>query len=295
MLISSIEGNYQHLDGGSMFGNAPKPLWEKWFPADNLNRINLACRALLIETADSKILLETGVGDFLEPKLAERYGIAPIGEHSLLENLKKLGVDPQEIDVVILSHLHFDHAGGLLPSYSISRSKEEHGGELLFPKAKYIVGEEAFKRAVNPHLRDRASFIEGLQEKLFKSQRLSFIDKSGLYSQNLLDGRISFHFTQGHTVGQMHTLLRGEKQSLFFCGDLIPGIPWVHAPITMGYDRAAETMVDEKMIFLEHAVKEEWILFYTHDPIYAVSKCAKDDKGKFIATQMQEQLLRYRL
>src|SRR4051812_44570609 len=109
--ISSVEGNRQLLDGGAMFGNAPRLVWERWIKPDDRGRIPLACRAMLIELDNKKILCETGIGAFFEPKLAERFGVETPSKHMLLENLKKLNVNPEDIDEVILSHLHFDHAG----------------------------------------------------------------------------------------------------------------------------------------------------------------------------------------
>ncbi|MEM7646978.1 MAG: MBL fold metallo-hydrolase, partial [Pseudomonadota bacterium] len=111
MKLSSVEGNRQWLDGGSMFGNAPRAVWEKWTEVDSLGRIPLACRCLLIETDNQKILCEAGIGAFFEPKLAERFGVQNPDRHLLLENLESLGHSPESIDYVILSHLHFDHAG----------------------------------------------------------------------------------------------------------------------------------------------------------------------------------------
>src|SRR5215208_6007317 len=116
MHLYSIEGNTIKLDGGAMFGNVPKALWNQWIPADENNRIPLACRALLIQEDQKTILLETGIGSFFNPTLRERYGVQE-SEHVLLNSLKKFGIEDTDIDFVILSHLHFDHAGGLLTAY----------------------------------------------------------------------------------------------------------------------------------------------------------------------------------
>src|SRR5687767_7281319 len=113
MRILSIEGNTQRLDGGAMFGNCPRPVWEKWAPPDDRHRITLACRALLVDEGKRKVLCEAGIGAFLEPKLRERFGVQE-DRHVLLESLAAKGIAPEDIDVIVLSHLHFDHAGGLL-------------------------------------------------------------------------------------------------------------------------------------------------------------------------------------
>ena len=103
--ISSVLGNSQWLDGGSMFGNVPRAVWERWLQPDDLGRIQLSCRAFLVEDGDTKILLETGIGAFFEPKLQQRYGGVE-SSHVLLESLERLGVDHTQIDYVVLSHLH---------------------------------------------------------------------------------------------------------------------------------------------------------------------------------------------
>ena len=153
MQLFSIEGNVQWLDGGAMYGNAPRPVWEKWSPPDARNRIELACRALLIREGDTWVMLEAGIGAFFEPKLRDRFGVVQ-NEHVLLKSLAAAGLSHEDIDVVVLSHLHFDHAGGLLSSY-------EDGKKLLFPKATYVIGKTAWERALHPHPRDRASFRGG--------------------------------------------------------------------------------------------------------------------------------------
>ena len=130
MKLWSILGNSQKLDGGAMFGNAPKALWERWASVDDENRIDLACRALLASPLNGKtVLFETGIGAFFEPKLRERYGVQE-PQHVLLESLRAAGFEHEDIDVVVLSHLHFDHAGGLLAAW-----EEGASARLLFPNA----------------------------------------------------------------------------------------------------------------------------------------------------------------
>src|SRR5574337_1527168 len=131
MKLWSIEGNTQRLDGGAMFGNAPKAMWSKWIEADAENRIPLACRALLAQDLGGKnVLFETGIGAFFEPRLRERYGVVE-DRHVLLDSLKAAGLGQEDIDVVVLSHLHFDHVGGLLAAW-----EEGASPRLLFPKAQ---------------------------------------------------------------------------------------------------------------------------------------------------------------
>jgi glyoxylase-like metal-dependent hydrolase (beta-lactamase superfamily II) len=287
--ISSVCGNSQWLDGGSMFGNVPRPVWEKWLTPDEAGRIKLMCRAMLVEVGKKKILCETGIGAFFDPKMAQRFGISE-SRHVLLDSLLALGIDHTEIDAVVLSHLHFDHAGGLLPTFEeISKGNDN----LLFPNADYYVGSVAWERACNPHPRDRASFIAGMTEKLKKSGRLKIVNPKA--ADGFFEGALSFRFTDGHTPGQMHTVVKGEHKTIIFAGDLIPGTSWVHLPVTMGYDRYPELVIDEKNCLYHDFIDEDVMLFYTHDPVYATSGIVKDGSGKFSPVNMLAELKHFRL
>ena len=283
MKLWSILGNSQKLDGGAMFGNAPRAMWAKWSPPDEQNRIALACRALLASPLNGKtVLFETGIGAFFEPKLRERYGVVE-ERHVLLESLRAAGFEHEDIDVVVLSHLHFDHAGGLLAPW-----REGHPPQLLFPNATYVVSAACWERARDPHPRDRASFIPELPGLLERSGRLEIVD--GLHSK-ALGHAVRFHYSDGHTPGLMLAEIIGPEYvggephgGVVFCADLIPGRPWVHVPITMGYDRNAELLIDEKREFLEDKLARNVHLFFTHDPDCALAQVTRDDKGRFGTT-----------
>jgi len=288
MKLWSIRGNSQRLDGGAMFGNAPRAVWEKWAAPDELNRIELACRALLASPLEGRtVLFETGIGAFFEPRLRERYGVQE-SQHVLIESLREAGFEHEDIDVVVLSHLHFDHAGGLLAPWSEGRPPE-----LLFPNATFVVGAEHWQRAVQPHPRDRASFIPELPGLLQATGRLEVVD--GEYSKAL--GRsVRFSFSDGHTPGLMLAEIVGQASDglpqggVVFCADLIPGRSWVHVPITMGYDRNAELLIDEKRQFLEDKLARNVQLFFTHDPDVALATLSRDEKGRFVTRQEQLEL-----
>lgn len=280
--LFSVNGNSQCLDGGAMFGNVPKVLWSQWTPPDAHNRIFLACRALLIQEEHKNILLETGIGAFFEPTLRKRYGVEEL-EHVLLNSLGKLDLTEKDIDIVILSHLHFDHAGGLLSAWQANERLK-----LLFPKARYLVGKKAWERACHPHVRDRASFIPKLNQLLEQSGRLTIVEGE---SSKLLGDSYRFLFTDGHTPGLMHTVFAPhEGDSIIFASDLIPGTSWVHLAVSMGYDRAPELLIDEKKEMLELAIKQRAYLFYTHDPKVAMSRVIQDEKGKFVPVEKIEQV-----
>ncbi|WP_117310121.1 MBL fold metallo-hydrolase [Stenotrophomonas sp. G4] len=289
MKLWSIRGNTQRLDGGAMFGNAPRALWEKWAAPDELNRIELACRALLASPLEGRtVLFETGIGAFFEPRMRERYGVQE-SQHVLIDSLREAGFEHEDIDVVVLSHLHFDHAGGLLAAWHEGREPE-----LLFPNATYVVGAQHWQRALQPHPRDRASFIPELPGLLQASGRLEVVD--GEYSK-VLGHSVRFSYSDGHTPGLMLAEIVGQARAgeqahggVVFCADLIPGRSWVHVPITMGYDRNAELLIDEKRQFLEDKLARNVHLFFTHDPQVALAQVGRDEKGRFVTLHEQDEL-----
>jgi glyoxylase-like metal-dependent hydrolase (beta-lactamase superfamily II) len=241
---------------------------------DDQHRIDLACRAMWIRDGERNVLCETGIGAFFPPDLRERYGVVE-SEHVLLKSLGAFGLSHEDIDVVVLSHLHFDHAGGLLAAWSA----EAPDPPLLFPNATFVIGRRAWERASKPHARDRASFVPGLVEKLTATGRVELVD--GDRSKTLGEGW-RFHTSDGHTPGLMLAEVELSGGPVVFAADLIPGRPWVHLPITMGYDRFPEKLIDEKEALLTDLVARGGRLFFTHDPEVALARVARDPKGRFV-------------
>ena len=271
--LTTLCGNSQKLDGGAMFGNAPRALWERWMPADDLHRIDLGCRALLVREDGRNVLVETGIGAFFSPELRERYGVQE-NRHVLLDNLAAHGLSDADIHVVVLTHLHFDHAGGLLAAWA-----EGQPPRLLFPNARFVTGRRQWQRARAPHARDRASYIPELLDLLETSGRLELLD-DGQTSPSLgADWR--FHVSDGHTPGQILPEIAMPGGPVLFAGDLIPGAPWVHLPITMGYDRFPEGLIEEKTALLDDLLARHGRLVFTHDPKVAMGRVSRDAKGKY--------------
>ena len=261
-----------------MFGHVPKAVWSRWLTPDDKNRIPLACRALLIQEEGRNILLETGIGAFFSPELRARYGVVE-EEHVLLASLKQVGLTHEDIDIVIVSHLHFDHAGGLLAPW-----QENTAPSLLFPRARFVIGREAWQRACTPHVRDRASFIPELKALLEASGRLEIVDGATFA---LLGDDYHFFYSDGHTPGLMHTIVSiADKPPIIFASDLIPGSHWVHLPVTMGYDRAPELLIDEKRALLDYAFEKNAFIFYTHDPYVVMSQVTRESEQKYVPYKM---------
>lgn len=266
-----------------MFGNAPRALWSRWLTPDERHRVPLACRTLLVREPHRNILLETGIGASFPPKLRDRYGVNE-SHHVLLDGLEAQGLTHEDIDIVILSHLHFDHAGGLLSAFD-----DANEPTLLFPNAQFVVSDLGWERAQQPHARDRASFLPNLNRQLAACGRLVLVDTTtpDRIGCDVLGDAWSFHVSNGHTPG----LLLAERETsggpIVFAGDLIPGTAWVHVPITMGYDRFPELLIDEKHALLEDLHARGGRLFYTHDPDVAMSGVGRDERGRFHAIDPQ--------
>lgn len=250
------------LDGGAMFGTVPKVLWEKSNPSDDKNRIPMEARALLLKSPTRKILIDSGNGtDFvakygekLGNKFSEMYGLDPSGP-SLLKSLAKHGLKPEDITDVVLTHLHFDHAGG---------ATTEKNGELVptFPKAQYYVQEANLQTARQPNLRERASYYSANFEPLLKAHSLKLLNGD---QENLLPG-ISLIVSNGHTQGQQMVKITDGKTTLLYCGDVVPTSSHVRLAWVMGYDLQPLTLIEEKKKILSQATTGNWYLYFEHDP-----------------------------
>ena len=239
------------LDGGAMFGVIPKPMWEKKIPADASNRITLAMNCLLVRAGGKTILVETGAGDKWDAKRRDIFALD--GPH-LTKRLLDYGVYPQDIDIVINTHLHFDHCGG-------NTRVEKDKVISAFPHARYVVQRGEFEHAKNPTERDRASYM---------SENFAAVESAGKWPL-LVDDRaiapgVELIRVPGHTANMQCVKLTGGDQTAFFFADLVPTTAHLALPWIMGYDLYPLTTLENKKKWIPEAIREGWIALFAHDP-----------------------------
>ncbi len=238
------------LDGGAMFGVIPRTLWEKKISPDARNRITLAMNCLLIHTAGKRILVETGAGDKWDPKLRDIYDIE---QSRLLDSLRKYGLRPEDIDVVVNTHLHFDHCGG--------NTIEEKGKILpVFPNARYVVQRGEFEHAKHPNERDRASYFDENYVPLESAGMLSLLE-----GDHAVVPGVELIVVPGHTAHMQCVKLTGGGKTAFFFADLIPTTAHLPLPWIMGYDLYPMTTLENKKRWVPQVIREGWLALFGHD------------------------------
>ncbi len=262
--IYSLKSGIFRLDGGAMFGVVPKVIWNKLNPADELNRINLSTRSLLLVSDKKKIIVDTGIGNKFDEKFKNIYAIENL---SLEDLLNSKGIEPDSITDVIITHLHFDHTGG---STKIINDKIVP----TFRNAKYFVQRKQFEWALNPSEKDRASFIKDDFLPLQEFNQL--VLKDGNFK---FDDEIEIITTNGHTPYQQHLKISDGENILFYCGDLIPTTAHIPIPYVMSYDLFPVTTIEEKKKILLQAFEEKWLLFFEHDPEISAVNLKESKKG----------------
>ena len=263
--IKIIETGLFKLDGGAMMGSVPKILWNKTNPSDELNRIVLSMRCLLLDNGNDVVLIETGIGNKNNQKFIDMFCIAQ-SSFPLKDGLKKHGYDLEDITHVILTHLHFDHAGG---------ATYFDGIDIIptFPNAEYIISETNWDSGINPNPKDRASYLIENFEPIEARDQLRLV-KDNEQIMDTIEG-LAFY---GHTTGQQLIKITVDNDSLIFCSDLIPLKSHLKIPWIMGYDLNAMKTLEEKTLFLEEASRKKWLLFFYHDPNTVAVRIEKDKK-----------------
>lgn len=264
--IAPVETGRLRLDGGAMFGVVPRNLWEKTNPADEQNRIDMRMRTLLIRDAERTILVDAGVGHKESDKFNSIFAI-DFSDHTLEGGLRALGVAPEDVTDVIVTHLHFDHVGGAV----IHRDDELR---LRFPNADHYVQRRQWDWANAPSDRDRASYLP-----------YNFVPIDDAGKLRLLDGEeelfpdLHLHVVDGHTFGQQLIRLTDGDQSVVYAADLIPMSSHVPAPWIMGYDLQPLNTLAEKEELLSRAVTKRDILVFEHDAFSEASLVGVGKKG----------------
>lgn len=256
--VHTIESGRVWLDGGAMFGSVPKPLWSRTNPSDARNRIELAMRCLLLEGEGRLILVDDGAGEKLSPKLADIYGIDHT--HTIESSLAALGHTVEDVTDVVLTHLHFDHAGG----------STRRDGERLsprFPKARYYVQRKNLENARSANPREKASYMPENFEPLAEAGVLEAWE-----GPHTPWPGVEMITADGHTRGQQLVRVSGPEGALYFVADLIPTAAHVRIPFVMGYDMAAiETMAEKRALLARATAEGAWICL-EHDPDVALAR-----------------------
>lgn len=270
--VCTLESGRFGLDGGAMFGIVPKPLWNRRAPADDRNRIDLATRLLLLRGHDRVILVDTGMGDKYSDKERDIYKIDQ--QHSSLDrSLDSHGLTADDVTDVILTHLHFDHAGG-------ATRRGDGGNDLVpaFGKARYHVQRQNFEWGRKPSDRDRGSYLSENFDPLYDAGCLELLDGPG----TIFPG-IDLELVHGHTFGQQLVRVHDDDQCLLFCGDLLPTAAHLPVPYVMGYDLQPLETVKEKHALYERAVAGNWLLVLEHDPNGAAIRVRQGERGIEVA------------
>ncbi|MBE7446681.1 MAG: MBL fold metallo-hydrolase [Planctomycetia bacterium] len=257
-----------YLDGGAVFGVVPRVMWEKIYPPDDRNRIQIALHCPLIVTKKYNILVDTGLGTKHSEKFCHIYGIEK--KSNLLKSLYRFGYEPQDIDLVINTHLHFDHAGGNTTLNEKSEIVQ------TFPKARYFVQKGEMEAATNSNERTRASYRTEDFLPLDNSQSLILVNEDIVE----VDKGISLIKIGGHTRHHQCVKIESEGHVAFFLGDLVPTVAHVHYPYISGYDLFPLETLENKKKVLRQAFEEHWLLIFQHDPKVRMGYLKKVD-GRF--------------
>lgn len=252
--VSSLLTGFFRLDGGAMFGSVPKVLWERTNPADQKNRIDLALRCMLIRGEGRTILVDVGIGGKFSEKESSIYAVDH-GRHSLAGALAARGVGPDDVTDVILTHLHFDHAGG------VSTRDADGNLHLTFPNARHWLQQANLDTAIHPNEREKASYLRENWAPVKEAPRLELLDGPA----EIYPG-IRLLLSEGHTTGLQMPRIEGDGRWIQYTADMIPTASHVRVPYVMGYDLCPRTLMEEKRTLLAEAARDGGYLFFEHDP-----------------------------
>ena len=260
---------YFRLDGGAMFGVVPKPLWERRAPADGRNRIHLATRPLLVRAGSTRLLVDAGIGNKMDAKSVDIYAIDR--RRNVSQTLAEAGLHVDDINVVLASHLHFDHFGGA--------TLRDERGEIrpAFPNARYVVRGGEWQDATHPHERNRASYLQD-----------DFVPLKGAGVLDLFDGDreivpgVRVHWTGGHARSHQVIYLESGGRTAVFTADMIPTTAHIDEPWIMGYDLYPMDTLAFKRAFIREAIDREHLILFEHDPRIAAGYIREKQGKKFV-------------
>lgn len=259
-------GNFK-LDGGAMFGVVPKTMWQKLNAPDEKNLCSWAMRCLLIEDGDKLILIDNGMGNKQDEKFFGHYYLH--GDHTLEKSLEEKGFSEDDITDVFLTHLHFDHCGG---------SIIKENGKLVpaFKNATYWSNAKHWKWATEPNDREKASFLKENILPIQESGKLKLIETEE--GKEFIPG-FNIRFVHGHTESMMLPQIQYKGKTIVYMADLLPSVAHIPIPYVMAYDTRPLKTLDEKKSFLEEAEKNNYILFFEHDPEIECCSLQMTEKG----------------
>jgi glyoxylase-like metal-dependent hydrolase (beta-lactamase superfamily II) len=263
--LTMVNGGDFRLDGGAMHGVVPKTLWSRLTSCDEHNRCTYATNCLLVDIGGKRVLVETGNGDKFPARDKEVYGIDH--DRSIVDALRELGVEPASIDVVVMTHLHFDHSGG-------ATRRDGDAVVPVFPRARHVVQARELDAALHPHERNRASYLAENIEPLRAAGLLETVDGE----VELVPG-VRVMPTPGHTPGHQSVLIDGGGDKALFLGDVVPTSVHIPLPWVMGYDLDVEATLASKRRIYERAQAERWLLLFGHDRHHA-TYLTVDDRGR---------------
>jgi glyoxylase-like metal-dependent hydrolase (beta-lactamase superfamily II) len=271
LTVHAIQAGGQKLDGGAMFGVVPKPLWERRIPADGRNRIQLGMRCLLIEHSSGLVLIDTGAGNKEDPKFKDIYGIeneGADGRTALEDGLREIGVRPEDVSIVINTHLHFDHAGG-------NTYRDESGAiKPSFPKARYFIKRGEYDYATHPNERTAASYFERNFMPVIAAGKFEFVSRE----REIVKG-IRVLATPGHTPFHQSVLIDSSGERAFFLGDMCPTQAHLPLPWIMGYDVEPLVTLETKRRIFRQAEDENWLIIFEHDASVAWGRVKHDGRA----------------
>lgn len=267
--LTSLFDGYFRLDGGAMFGVVPKTLWEKRLPADEKNRITFAIRPLLVRGNGRTMIIDAGIGDKMDAKSVAIYAIDR--SRHLDHSLADAGLDANGIDLVLASHLHFDHAGGF--------TTRTAGGGFVprFSQARYLARTGEWEDATHPHERNRASY---LQENFVPLRDAGVLDL--VPGDDVIAPGVRVVRTGGHTMHHQIVIIESGQRTAVFAADLIPTTAHVDEPWIMAYDLYPMDTLAFKRTFLREAIEREYLIFFEHDPAIAAGYIRERDGRKYV-------------